>query len=144
MLDLWLAVAHHVLVFGLAIMLAMELACLRSPAPPISRLARLDAGYGVTSILILVVGACRVVWGVKGWEAYQANPFFWAKIATFGLIGLISILPTIAFIKWARARRSDPGFAPPPAAVARIAGFVRTELLLLFPLVGIAAAMARY
>jgi putative membrane protein len=144
MLDLWLAIAHHVLVFGLAIMLAMELACLRAPAPPIARLARLDAGYGMTSILILVVGACRVLWGVKGWEAYQANPFFWAKIGTFLLIGLISIVPTIGFIKWARALRSNPDFAPPPAAVARIGGLVRIELLLLFPLVGFAAAMARY
>lgn len=144
MLDLWLAVAHHVLVFGLTIMLAMELACLRSPTPPIARLVRLDAGYGATSILILIVGACRVVWGVKGWAAYEADPFFWAKICTFVLIGLLSIIPTIAFMKWARAQKSDAGFAPPPAAVARIAGLVRIELLLLLPLVGFAAAMARY
>ena len=144
MLDLGLAIAHHLLVFGLAIMLAMELAYLRVKSPPVAGLAALDAGYGMTSLLIIAVGVCRVFWGAKGWLAYQDNPFFWAKVGTFAVIGLCSIAPTIAYVRWRRALRADPDFQPSPQAVARVTRWVRIEILLLFPLVGFAAAMARF
>ncbi len=143
MLDLGLAVAHHLLVFGLAIMLAMELAYLRSDPLPLTRLSRLDAGYGAVAVGVLVVGVARIVWGAKGWVAYQDNPYFWAKIGTFTLIGLLSILPTVRFIQWGRALKSDPAFRPVSAEVARVVMVVRIEVLLLLPLVGFAAAMAR-
>lgn len=144
MLDLTLAILHHILVFGLAVMLAMELAYLRADPVPVARLARLDAGYGGVATLVLVVGVARVVWGAKGWVAYQDNPFFWAKVATFLVIGLVSAAPTLRFLKWARSLKADPGFRPPATEVARAAAWVRIEVLLLFPLVGFAAAMARY
>lgn len=144
MLDLVLAVTHHVLVFGLAVMLAMELAYLRSDPVPVRRLAGLDAGYGGVAVAAMLVGVARVVWGAKGWIAYQDNPWFWAKIATLTAIGLISILPTMRFIRWSRALKADAAFRPPVAEVAKAAMWVRLEVLLLFPLVGFAAAMARY
>lgn len=143
-LDLGLAVVHHILVFGLAIMLAMEVAYLRADRLPLARLAGLDAGYGMTSLLIIVAGVCRVLWGAKGWAAYEANPFFWAKVGTFAIMGLCSIAPTIAFLRWRKAFRADAAFAPEAVEVAKVTRWVRIELLLLFPLVGFAAAMARY
>jgi putative membrane protein len=144
MLDLVLAVTHHVLVFGLAVMLAMELAYLRADPVQVTRLARLDAGYGGIAVAVLIVGVVRVIWGAKGWVAYQDNPWFWAKVATFTLIGLISIMPTIRFIRWSRALKSDAAFHPPPTEVAKAVMWVRLDVLLLLPLVGFAAAMARY
>ena len=143
-LDTGLAIAHHILVFGLATMLAMELAYLRGVTPPLARLAGLDAGYGVTSLLIVAIGVCRVLWGAKGWTAYEANPFFWAKVGTFAVMGLCSIAPTLAFLRWRKASRADPAFAPQGAEVARVALWVRIEILLLFLVVGFAAAMARH
>ncbi len=112
--DLVLAILHHLLFLGLIVMLASELALLRTPEPPVKRLAGLDAGYGVTALLIILVGVGRVVGG-KGWAFYEANPFFWAKIATFALIGLISIRPTLAILKWRKAARAAPGYVPPQA-----------------------------
>ncbi len=139
-----LAILHHLLVFGLAVMLAMELAYLRGETVPVKRLAGLDGGYGAIAVLVLLVGMARVVWGDKGWVFYQTNPFFWAKLATFVAIGLLSIAPTIAFIRWSRALKADSAFQPAPNDVKRVAGLVRIEVLLLFPLVAFAAAMARY
>ena len=143
MLDLVLAIVHHLLVFGLAIMLAMELAYLRSDPVPVIRLSRLDAGYGAVAVLVLIVGVARVLWGAKGWVAYEANPWFWAKIATLTAIGVISVAPTVQFLKWSKALKADAGFRPPPAEAARTARWVRIEVLLLLPLVAFAAAMAR-
>jgi len=143
-LDLTLAVLHHILVFGLVAMLAIERTLLKAPVIEARRLAGLDGGYGLTAVLVLAVGVVRVIWGGKGWAFYEANPFFWAKLAIFTVIGLISILPTIAFIKWARAMKADSNWQPDVEAVANARRWVGIELLLIFPLVACAAAMARW
>jgi putative membrane protein len=144
MLDLSLAIGHHLLVFSLAAVLFGERLLLRAAQPDIRRLAGLDAMYGAVSVLILGVGIARVVWGGKGWAFYETNPFFWAKVGTFLLIGLASIGPTLAFLRWRRAVRLDPGFAPPAGELAAARRWTLVELALLGPLIGFAAAMARW
>jgi putative membrane protein len=143
-LDLGLAILHHILVFGLVAMLMAERVMLRAPTIDVRRLARLDGGFGATAGLILIVGACRVVWGGKGWAYYEANPFFWAKVATFLIIGLVSIAPTIRFIAWLKALKIDPAFQPDEADRRKVRAALGVEALLLVPLLAFAAAMARY
>lgn len=142
--DLLLAILHHVLVFGLFGMLVLERALVSAPVIDTRRLARIDAGVGLTSALVLGVGAARVVWGGKGWSFYEANPFFWAKLATFLLIGLLSIAPTLRFMRWAKSARDQPDFQP--AFVEIKATRIRLALMTLMfvPLLGFAAAMARW
>ena len=140
MLDLALAIAHHLLIFGMFGMLCGELILLKRgiDAATAARLARMDIGYGATAGLIVIVGFSRAVFATKGWHYYQHNGFFWAKIATFAVIGLLSVPPTIAFIQWRRA-----GAAPSDAQVAGARRFMVAEVAL-FPLLpAFAAAMAR-
>lgn len=142
--DFGMAALHHVLVFGLAIMLAMELALMRAPVIDVRRLVRLDAGYGITAVLVIVVGVTRVLWGAKGWAFYRDNPAFWTKMGLFAAIGLISILPTVAFMRWAKAARANPDFQPTAAQRAGVLRCLRLETGLLILLVVAAAAMARW
>lgn len=144
MLDLTLAILHHGLIIGLATMLAMELAHLRADRIDAARLARLDAGYGISAVLVLAVGAARVVFAAKGWDFYSGNPFFWAKMGAFAMIPLLSIRPTARYIGWRRAARGDADFQPPAAQVAGTRRLVAIEIMLLLPLVAFAAAMARW
>ena len=144
MIDLLLAVAHHLAVFGLVAVMAMEAIALRGPAIDTARLARLDARFGGVAGLALFIGVLRVVWGGKGWAFYESNPFFWAKIGLFAAIGLLSIGPTILIIRWRRAAASDPAFAPPTAELKRARVWVGLEVLLLVLLLACAAAMARW
>jgi putative membrane protein len=60
------------------------------------------------------------------------------------VIGLLSIAPTIQFVRWSRQVRADPAFQPAAAELKRAQSWVGLELLLIFPLVALAAAMARY
>src|SRR4249919_408340 len=115
MLDLWLAIAHHVLVFSLFSVLFAELVLVRKGVDiaTITRLGRIDLMYGALAGLILVVGFVRAVFAAKGWAYYAHNIFFHAKVWTFVLIGLLSIPPTIAYILWRRS-----GVAPTDAEVA--------------------------
>lgn len=144
MLDLTLAILHHIAVFGLVATLAMEGVMLRAPTIDTTRLARLDARFGMTAGLVFVIGVSRVIWGGKGWAFYAENPFFWAKIVTFVAIGLISIAPTILFLKWRKAAATDVGFAPPAPELKRARLAVGLQALLLVPLLAFAAAMARW
>ena len=106
--DLGLAALHHLLVFALTAMLVSQAVLLRGTlqADMVPRLAKLDAGYGGVAGLLLVVGLCRVYFGIKGADFYLHNPWFHAKVGTFVLVGLLSILPTVRYARWKKAQRA--------------------------------------
>ncbi|MEH6414543.1 DUF2214 family protein [Pseudomonas sp. CGJS7] len=144
--DLLLAAAHHLLVFSLIAMLVAESVLLRGPidATVLRRLAGLDAGYGISAVLLLGVGLSRVMFGVKGHDFYDHNPWFHAKFAAFILIALLSILPTVRLLRWRKALKNDPNFLPPAGDVATLRLLIRFELVLIAAILVCAAAMARY
>ena len=146
LVDLLLATGHHLLVFALVAMLVAEAVLLRGAldAPTLQRLARLDAGYGASAGLLLIVGLCRVAFGLKGHDFYMHNPWFLAKLGSFVLVGVLSIVPTVRFLRWRKTMRANPGFVPPPSEQARLRGVLRLELALLAVIFALAAAMARY
>jgi putative membrane protein len=144
--DLTLAALHHLLVFGLVAMLASESVLLRGTvdSATVRRLAGIDTGYGLTAVLLLIVGLLRVFHGIKGEDFYFHNPWFHAKFGAYLLAAAISILPTIRFLRWRRALRADPGFVPDAAEAASLRKFIRAQLALIAAIFVLAAAMARY
>jgi len=145
MLDLVLAVLHHLLILSLAglMMAGFVLARPGVTGAGLKTLAGIDASYGGTSVLVLLVGFSRVFLGAKGSAFYLENPVFWAKIAAFGVVGLLSIAPTIAILKWRKQAKADPTFVPADIDLARVRKVMLAELLV-FALIPIfAAAMAR-
>jgi putative membrane protein len=108
----------------------------------VRRVAAIDVAYGAIATLILAVGVLRVLFAAKGWAYYAANPFFWAKLASFLAMGLVSIVPTVRFIRWRRALRDDA--LPPPAEIAAVQRFLWLEALLFAAVVAFAATMARF
>ena len=94
--------------------------------------------------LVILFGVCRVIWGFKGADYYLSNPWFWAKMASFAAIGLLSIPPTLALLKWRKRARNDAAFLPADADIMRLRGFIRAEVGLLMLVVIFAAMMARF
>ena len=144
--DAVLAIAHHLRVFALAMVLASEAMLVR---PQISaadaiKVARIDIAFGILAGLILVVGFGRVYFGIKGPDYYWHNPFFHAKLGAFLLVGILSIWPTIRFIRWRAAIGRDAAFVPPTSEVEKIRKFIHLELVVFFLIPVFAALMARY
>ena len=146
MIDFLLASFHHLIVFGIASVLAAELALMRPAAMSphtVRLLGRFDAVYGGLAMAILVVGFARVWFGAKEPDFYLHNPMFWAKIGAFLVVGLVSIRPTLRILAWQKVLKADPGFMPPAQEIASL----RRQLLIeihVFALIPIfAAAMAR-
>ena len=102
-----------------------------------------DRWFGLFAMMVLVVGFLRVYYFEKGAAFYSSNPFFRAKLALFIGVGLLSIYPTIRFIKW-RAQTSQ-GTAPVvgESEYRRIVVMLRLELVLLLAMALCASLMAR-
>jgi putative membrane protein len=139
-LDLVLAVLHHLFVFALFAVLFAELVSVRRgmDATAVARVAAMDAWYGVLAGLIVIVGFARAIFAAKGWDYYLHNEFFWAKIATFVVIALLSIPPTLAFLRWRRTST-----LPTDKAVANVRRYLWIEVALFALLPAFAAAMAQ-
>lgn len=144
--DLVLASFHHLLFFGLVSMLVAQSVLLRGriDGGVLAKLGGIDRGYGVTAGLLLVVGLLRVFYGIKGQDFYLHNPWFHAKMGAFVLVGVLSIWPTVRFLRWRRQLAANPAFLPAPSEVAGLARIVRFELALVAVIFVCAAAMARY
>ena len=140
MTDLLLAILHHVTMFALFGVLAVELAVVRPgmSTGQVALAARIDRLYGLFAMLMIVIGFTRAVFAAKGWDYYSHNGFFWAKIASFALVGALSALPTIRFIRWRRASHR-----PDDAEVARVRRYLPAQAALFFLIPIFAAAMAR-
>lgn len=143
--DAGLAWLHFVFAFILVGALCAELFILRLPvdAQVARRLLRVDLFYGVSAILIILAGVARVLWGAKGWDYYNAQPFFWAKMLVLGAIGLISIFPTRAFIRWTKGFNADPQYVVAEAQIKSLRRYVMIEVHLIALLLLFASFMAR-
>lgn len=98
----FMAFLHHVAAFALVAALVVELVLIRGELTPTTarRVARADAIFGVSSLVLLVVGLLRVFYFEKGAAYYFHSGTFIAKLGLFILVGLLSIYPTMKFIAW--------------------------------------------
>jgi len=144
-LDAILAYLHFLSIFALAYALLAEWLELRrgADALDVTRLARLDLVYMFAAIAVLATGAARWWYGVKTAAFYTPNPVFHAKLGLFVLVGLLSIWPTMLFIRWRKARIAAPVWPVPPDECRRARMLVIAELHLLAIIPLLAVLMAR-
>ncbi len=60
-----------------------------------------DIIYGIAGIALLVSGIFRVIKFGQSSEFYTQNPIFWTKMVVFGLVGSLSLYPTVTYVLWA-------------------------------------------
>src|ERR1700675_4624754 len=127
MLDLVLAIVHHVLIFGIFGILFAELMAVRPDMSSATalRIASIDLWYGIFAGAIVIIGFCRAIFAAKGWAYYSHNAFFLAKIIAFAGIGLLSVPPTIVFIRWRKS-----GVASDDAGIGKTRRYLHLELAL--------------
>ncbi|MDR8012899.1 DUF2214 family protein [Ectopseudomonas guguanensis] len=141
----FVAYLHYLSIFALFALLSIEHVLFKAPLD-LSRARSLmltDLAYGICAGLVLITGIARVLWFGKGAAYYMGNGLFHAKLGLFVLVGLLSILPTLVFIKWRGAVKA--GQVPEPSArqVRLVTWSIRIELLLLLAIPLLATLMAR-
>ena len=146
--EVLFAYLHYLAIIATAGFLTVELILCRaaSTAGPgidqIRLLARVDVAYFTAALAALATGAVRLFFYAKGVGFYLPNPFFHAKIGLYVLIAVMSIAPTMRFIRWNRAVAR--GGAPPSRdEMRRVWRIVHVELMLLALIPLMAVLMAR-
>jgi len=144
-LEALLSYAHILAILTMTVFLASKAALCRTEwlnAAVVERLAKIDMVYGASAIAVLLTGAARVIWGAKGMGWYLTNPLLHVKFTLFIVMGLLSIGPTLAYLRWRRALRAD-GTLPDALQVRNTRRLVMVQAHIL-PLVPLAAVfMAR-
>lgn len=140
-----LAFLHHAAAFVLFGVLTAELVLMKSELSVTSArsLLRMDAAYGVSAFLLLVVGFARVFYTEKGAAYYFHSAPFIAKISMFAIVGVISIGPTRTFLSWRPALRQQQVPVLDESRRRSVRQVIHVELTLLVLIMLCAALMAR-
>lgn len=140
-LDAILAYLHFTAVFLLFSFMVVETMMMRGPldAASVRVLGRVDIWFFGSAIAALVTGFLRLVWGAKGPDFYLASWPIYVKVALFLAVGIISVGPTLRFIRWRRMLERDPAWKVPDGErrLVRRLIMVEVHLAALIPLVAV-------
>ena len=134
MTTAFMAFLHHFFAFTLVACVVYEFIAYRQglTIEEARRIQRADLMYGISAGLLLVVGILRVIYFEKGWAFYSQSPFFWVKMNTFLITGLLSIDPTIRYLRWNKTLKENK------APEISDGEFKRTRLILWLEVIGLA------
>jgi len=140
-----MAFLHHAAAFVLFGALMVEMVLTRGELTMNSArsLMRMDAAYGISALVLLVVGFGRVFHTEKGAAYYFGSAPFLIKLTLFVIAGLLSIKPTREFLSWRKAvrERRIPDFSD--AKRRSIRKVIHIQLLAMIGIMLCAALMAR-
>jgi putative membrane protein len=98
----------------------------------LGNLAIVDAIYWFSAFLVLITGVLR--WFIidpKGAAFFNTNPLFHIKVTLFVIMAILSIFPTLAFLRWRKQSKADTNFETSVRDIKKPLMFIRIELLLM-------------
>ena len=126
-----LATTHHIIAFALFACLMVEWALLRVPLTlgNAQIIRKADLIYGITAGLLLVVGLVRVYCAEKGADYYWHSAPFMIKVGLFAVVGALSLIPTLEFLKWGKTVRNGVVPVLPASRLKYLQLILNVELL---------------
>ncbi len=140
-LELILRYVHFISIFGIVGTLVSEHLLLKPEMTrgELGKVSRIDAVYGLAALTLLIAGLTLWLGGFgKPTEFYTKNWIFHLKLTCYIAIGLLSIYPTLFFIKNRKGDASEKVQVP-----QKVFLMLRFELLLLFVIPLLAGLMSR-
>ena len=136
-----LAYLHLLAILTMVVFVSSEAALCRVQwlnAAVVERLAKVDRVYGIAAIMVLATGVARTVLGIKGTAWYWTNPLLHVKLTLFIVVGVISIFPTLTYVRWRKALRAH-GTLPGEAEISKTRKLVMVQahLIAVIPLVAV-------
>ena len=106
-------------------------------------IGRVDAWYGIASVMVLATGFSKMFLFGKGVLYYTNNYLLWGKIGLFTVVGLLSIYPTVYFLRWRKKLKNGESIVIPKNDYRLISRLILIEIIVasLIPL--LAVFMAR-
>jgi putative membrane protein len=114
---------------GAGLLLTEYWLCRRIPDRIQARLlGQVDLGYQLALIASLATGLARAIYYGQDPNYYLDNRLFWLKMALFGLVVAVAVVPTLQYIRWNREARTAPTFTPLTRDVDRVRGSIAFAL----------------
>jgi len=140
-----IAFMHFIAAFGVVCSVLFEWVTF-SKNPSLSdaeRIQKAEIVYGISAGLVLIFGFLRMFFFEKGGEYYLENQFYYLKLYTFAVVGIVSIYPTIRFYKWRKITKADKKPMIENAEFKIIKWILRIEVVGLLIMVFAASMMAK-
>lgn len=130
---------HFIGIMSLASCLVMQhlLISSENKIEELKKIAFIDIIYGISAVLTLIGGLALWLYVGKGSSFYISNGVFHAKLALFVLVALLSIYPSIFYIK--NKNREEESITMPKMIIM----LVRMQLAILFILPFLGTLIAR-
>jgi putative membrane protein len=144
-LDALFAYLHFTAIFLLFAFLTVEVMLMRGDLDQraVKLLGRVDIWYFGSAIVALLTGFLRLGLGAKGADFYLSSWPIYVKIGLFVAVAVVSVQPTLTFIRWRRAFEHDGAWRVPEEERRKMRRYLMMEVHLaaLIPL--FAVIMAR-
>jgi putative membrane protein len=139
------AFLHHVSAFTLFAALVVEFVLIRSllTAESARKILRADMIFGISAGVLLLVGLARVFHFEKGAYYYFHSWTFIAKLSLFVIVGLISIIPTMEFLRWREAVKAGQAPAVSAEKMKSVRSIIHYEMVGVVLIILFAALMAK-
>jgi|SRR5882672_2900392 len=139
------AFLHHIAAFMLFATLVVEFVLVKDELTlrTAQRLLKIDAAFGISAGVVLVVGILRVIFFEKGADYYLHSVPFIAKVSLFVIVGLLSIYPTVKYMSWRPAVRQGQVPVVDAGTLRTLRRVLHIELAGVAILILLAAMMAR-
>ena len=140
-----LAFLHHLAAFAVVSALTGELVLARSALTVESArsIVRFDSAYGISAVVLVVVGLLRVFHFEKGAAYYFHSAPFVGKLTLFAIVGLLSIYPTREFLSWRKSLRQGQVPVVDAERLRAIRTVIHWELAIIALILLLAALAAR-
>jgi putative membrane protein len=139
------AFLHHVSAFTLFAALVVEFVLIRGTLTLESarKIQRADMIFGISAGVLLLVGLARVFYFEKGATYYFHTWTFHAKLTLFVLVALMSIVPTLEFLRWRSAVKAGQVPAVSAEKMKSIRSIIHAEMVGVVLIILFAALMAK-
>lgn len=143
--DAVLAYLHFTAIFALFSFLTAQAVLIRRELDlgTIRILGRVDIWAAGAAFAALATGMLRMGLGAKGADFYLSSWPFYVKIGLFIVVGLMTIKPTLTYIRWRRESEHDPAWKVPAEEQRRIRKRLMAEVHLAAFIPLFAVIMAR-
>ncbi len=102
-----------------------------------------DSLYGIAALLLLTTGLLKFFLYGKGSAYYIHNYIMWIKLALFAIVGLLSIYPTVYFLKWRKILKRGEEMVISEKAYKNISLLIHLELAIAILIPLLATLLAR-
>jgi len=145
LVSVFISFGHFFAFFALTAALVLQLVLISDSlrVETALRIQRADRAYGIAAALVLLFGFLRVFLFDKGADYYFSNTYFLIKLGLLVAVGLLSIYPTVTYLRWNQVLNRGEALELTAQSVLRLRRLIHYQLSAIIGVLLCASLVAR-